>query len=155
MATAFCRVPNSVFVVRQFETDQAFREERGSGREVPGFADMQWSDSIPTMLQAKLIQGFENYDITHAPLRPVDGLNADDQLLIDVRNFQIESDPDLTAEIGFSARIVAKDGHVVASRMFQQTSKIEKLDPPSAVAAFNDAFKSIATELITWTADAL
>jgi hypothetical protein len=30
-----------------------------------------------------------------------------------------------------------------------------KVDPLSAVAAFNDPFDSIATELITWTADAL
>jgi phospholipid/cholesterol/gamma-HCH transport system substrate-binding protein len=123
--------------------------------EPPGFADMQWSDSIPKMLQAKLIQGFENYDIDHAPLRSMDGLEADDQLLIDVRSFQIKSAPDLTAEIGFSARILAKDGHVVASRVFLQSRKFDKLDPTSAVAAFDDAFKSITTDLITWTAAAL
>ena len=121
----------------------------------PAFVDMQWSDSIPKMLQAKLIQGFENYDIDHAPLRSMDGLEADDQLLIDVRTFQIKSDPDFTADIGFSARILAKDGHVVASRVFVQSRKFDKLDPASAVAAFDDAFKSIASELITWTADAL
>jgi phospholipid/cholesterol/gamma-HCH transport system substrate-binding protein len=121
----------------------------------PAFADMQWSDSIPKMLQAKLIQGFENYDIDHAPVRSMDGLEADDQLLIDVRTFQIKSDPDFTADIGFSARILAKDGHVVASRVFVQSRKFDKLDPASAVAAFDDAFKSIASELITWTAGAL
>ena len=123
--------------------------------EPPAFADMQWSDSIPKMLQAKLIQGFENYDIDHAPLRSMDGLEADDQLLIDLRTFQIKSDPDFTAEIGFSARILAKDGHVVASRVFVQHQKFDKLDPASASAAFDDGFKSIATELITWTAGAL
>jgi phospholipid/cholesterol/gamma-HCH transport system substrate-binding protein len=121
----------------------------------PAFADMQWSDSIPKMLQAKLIQGFENYDIDHAPLRSMDGLEADDQILIDVRTFQIKSDPDFTADIGFSARILAKDGHVVASRVFVQSQKFDKLDPASAAVAFDDAFKSIATELITWTAGAL
>ena len=121
----------------------------------PAFADMQWSDSIPKMLQAKLIQGFENYDIDHAPLRSMDGLEADDQLLIDVRTFQIKSDPDFTAEIGFSARILAKDGHVVASRVFVQSQKFDKLDPASCAAAFDDGFRSIATELITWTAGAL
>jgi phospholipid/cholesterol/gamma-HCH transport system substrate-binding protein len=123
--------------------------------EHPAFAEMQWSDSIPKMLQAKLIQGFENYDIEHAPLRSMDGLEADDQLLIDVRTFQIKSDPDLTAEIGFSARILAKDGRVVASRVFVESQKFDKLDPASAAAAFDDGFRRIATELITWTAGAL
>ena len=119
------------------------------------FANVQWADSIPKLLQEKLIQSFENYDIAHAPLRSIDGLEADDQLLIDVRSFEIKTDPDLTAEIGFSAGTLAKNGHVVASRVFQQSRKLDKLDPISAVSAFNDAFESIATELITWTAGAL
>jgi phospholipid/cholesterol/gamma-HCH transport system substrate-binding protein len=123
--------------------------------EPPAFVDAQWSDSIPKMLQAKLIQGFENYDIDHAPLRSIDGLEADDQLLIDVRSFQIKSNPGPTAEISLSARILAKDGQVVASRAFLQSRKFDKLDPTSAAAAFDDAFKSIAIELITWTAGAL
>jgi phospholipid/cholesterol/gamma-HCH transport system substrate-binding protein len=123
--------------------------------EPPGFSDAQWSDSIPKMLQAKLIQGFENYDIDHAPLRSIDGLEADDQLLIDVRNFEIKSNPDPTAEISLSARILAKDGRVVASRVFVLSQKFDKLDPASAATAFDDGFKSIATELITWTAGAL
>jgi phospholipid/cholesterol/gamma-HCH transport system substrate-binding protein len=85
----------------------------------------------------------------------MDGLDADYQLLIDIRNFQIEGDPDASAVIGFSARILAKNGCLVASRVFLQSRKLDKVDPLSAVAAFNDAFDSIATELITWTADAL
>jgi phospholipid/cholesterol/gamma-HCH transport system substrate-binding protein len=124
-------------------------------KDVAGFAEVQWADSLPKLLQAKLIQSFENYDVAHAPLRAMDGLEADYQLLIDLRNFQIKGDPDASAEIGFSARIVAKDGRVVASRLFVENRKLERLDPPSALAAFNDAFASIATELITWTAGAL
>jgi len=121
----------------------------------PEFANVQWADSIPTLLQAKLIQSFENYDVAHAPLRSMDGLEADYQLLINVRSFQIKSDPDASVEIGFSARILAKDGHVVASRLFAESRKLEKTDPASAVAAFDDAFGRAATELITWTATSL
>jgi phospholipid/cholesterol/gamma-HCH transport system substrate-binding protein len=107
------------------------------------------------LLQAKLIQSFENYDIAHAPLRPVDGLDVDDQLLIDIRTFDIKTDPDLTVDIGFAARILAKDGHLVGSRVFQQSRKLDKLDPASAVTAFDGAFAAIATDLVTWTADQL
>ncbi len=60
------------------------------------------------MLQAKLIQSFENYDVAHAPLRSMDGLEADYQLLVDVRSFEIKSDPGASAEIAFSARILAQ-----------------------------------------------
>ncbi|MDB5517332.1 MAG: Mammalian cell entry related protein [Tardiphaga sp.] len=125
------------------------------GTDATGFAEIQWADSIPKLLQAKLIQSFENYDVAHAPLRSMDGLEADYQLLVDVRSFQISGDPAASANIGFSARIVAKDGHVVASRLFAENAKLDKLDPPAAIAAFDDAFGRIATELITWTAGAL
>jgi phospholipid/cholesterol/gamma-HCH transport system substrate-binding protein len=124
-------------------------------KEFPAFSNAQWADSIPKMLQAKLIQSFENYDIAHAPLRSVEAPGAAFQLLVDVRSFHINMDDELTAEIGFSARLLNKDGQVVASRLFQQRRKFDKPDPASAVAAFNDAFGSISTELITWTTNAI
>jgi phospholipid/cholesterol/gamma-HCH transport system substrate-binding protein len=61
----------------------------------------------------------------------------------------------LTAEIGFSARILNKDGQVVASHLFEQRRKLDRPDPAAAAAAFDDAFGSVATELITWTANTL
>jgi phospholipid/cholesterol/gamma-HCH transport system substrate-binding protein len=124
-------------------------------KELPGFASAQWADSIPKMLQVKLIQSFENYDVAHAPLRSVDNPGTTFQLLVDVRSFQINTADELTAEVGFSARILNKDGQVVASRLFEQRRKLDKPDPVSAFAAFNDAFGSIATELIVWTSDAI
>jgi phospholipid/cholesterol/gamma-HCH transport system substrate-binding protein len=124
-------------------------------KELPEFANAQWADSIPKMLQVKLIQSFENYDIAHAPLRSTDTPGTNPQILVDVRSFQINTGTELTAEIGFSARILNKDGQVVASRLFQQRKKLDKPDPASAVAAFDDAFGSIATDLITWTANTL
>ena len=124
-------------------------------KELPEFANAQWADSIPKMLQVKLIQSFENYDIAHAPLRSTDTPGTNPQILVDVRSFQINTGTALTAEIGFSARILNKDGQVVASRLFQQRKKLDKPDPASAVAAFDDAFGSIATDLITWTANTL
>jgi phospholipid/cholesterol/gamma-HCH transport system substrate-binding protein len=124
-------------------------------KELAGFSNAQWADSIPKMLQVKLIQSFENYDVAHAPLRSADNPGTNFQLLVDVRSFQVDTGSDLTADIGFSARILNKDGQVVASRLFQQRRKLDKPDPASAATAFNDAFGSIATELITWTANAL
>jgi phospholipid/cholesterol/gamma-HCH transport system substrate-binding protein len=124
-------------------------------KDLQGFAGAQWADSIPKMLQIKLIQSFENYDVAHAPLRVTDNPGTGSQLVIDIRSFQVNTDSELTAEIGFSARILNKDGQVVASHLFEQSRTLGKPDPASAAAAFDDAFGSIATELITWTANAL
>jgi phospholipid/cholesterol/gamma-HCH transport system substrate-binding protein len=124
-------------------------------KDVPSFADFLWADAIPKLLQARLIEGFENYDIAHAPLRNADVGQADFQLLIDVRRFRIAVDSDPAAEIGLSARIVDKNGKVIASRLFEESQKFDKVEPPAAIAAFNDAFGRIAKDMIAWTVQAL
>jgi phospholipid/cholesterol/gamma-HCH transport system substrate-binding protein len=124
-------------------------------KDYPGFAEVQWADSIPKLLQARLIESFENYDIGHAPLRSTDGVQADDQLVIDVRRFQITTDTEPTADIALSARILDKDGKVVASRLFQQGQKLDKVEPAAAAAAFSDAFGRIAKDVIGWTVGVL
>jgi phospholipid/cholesterol/gamma-HCH transport system substrate-binding protein len=124
-------------------------------KEIPGFADFVWADSIPKLLQARLIESFENYDIDHAPLRTPDIGQADFQLLIDVRRFRIAADSEPAVEIGLSGRIVDKDGKTIASRLFEDSEKLDKLEPAAAVAAFNGAFARIAKDLIAWTVKSL
>ncbi|NEW88016.1 MCE family protein [Rhodopseudomonas sp. WA056] len=126
------------------------------GLEIQAFAGAQWSDSIPKMLQEKLIQSFENYDIAHAPMRPNDAVQPDYQLLTDIRSFQVVGERDnLKAEIAFSGKIIDKDGKLVAARVFQQATTLAKPEPMAAVAAFDKSFDAIAKDLVPWTAQAL
>jgi len=124
-------------------------------QEYPGFAEALWADALPKLVQARLIESFENYDIAHAPLRVADLGQTDFQLLIDVRRFRIAVDSTPTAEIGLSARIVDKNGKVVAARLFEDNQTFDKVEPPPAVAAFDEAFGRIAKEIIAWTVQAL
>ena len=121
----------------------------------PDFAEFMWADSIPKLLQERLIESFENYDIAHAPLRAADIGQTDFQLLIDVRRFQVDSDAQPEAQISLSARILDKNGKVIASRLFEQSQKFDKLEAKPAVAAFDDAFARLAKDLIAWTVQAL
>ena len=113
-----------------------------------------WADCIPKLLQARLIESFENYDIAHAPLRMADIGQTDFQLLIDVRRFRIALESEPAAEIGLSARIVDKNGKVVASRLFEESEKLDNVEPAEAVAAFSEAFGRIAKDMIAWTVQA-
>jgi phospholipid/cholesterol/gamma-HCH transport system substrate-binding protein len=124
-------------------------------KDYPGFADSVWADAIPKLLQARLIESFENYDIAHAPLRVADLGQSDFQLLIDVRGYRISADAGPVAEIGLSARIVDKNGKVVASRLFEDSEKFDKVEPAEAVTAFNAAFGRIAKNMVQWTVHAL
>jgi phospholipid/cholesterol/gamma-HCH transport system substrate-binding protein len=114
------------------------------------FANAQWADTIPRLLQARLIQSFENYDIAHAPLRSADGVEVDYQLLIDVREFQVVAGSTQAAKIAFSARLLNKQGKVVAARVFSASQAVDRIDPLAVVAAFDAAFSGIARELIAW-----
>jgi phospholipid/cholesterol/gamma-HCH transport system substrate-binding protein len=124
-------------------------------RDVPGFAEFLWADAIPKLVQARLIEGFENYDIARAPLRVADIGQTDFQLLIDVRRFRTALDPEPAAEIAFSARIVDKNGKVIASRMFEDGQKVDKVEPAATVAALNVAFDRMARDMIAWTVQTL
>jgi hypothetical protein len=54
-------------------------------------------------------------------------------------------------EIGLSARLVDKNGKVIAAILFEDNQTFEKVEPPAAVAAFDEAFVRIAQEMISWT----
>ena len=65
----------------------------------------------------------------------------------------MDSEP--TAEVGLSARIIDKSGKVLASRLFEESQKFDKVEPTAVVAAFDDAFGRIAKDMIAWTVQAL
>ncbi|MBA2397418.1 MAG: MCE family protein [Bradyrhizobium sp.] len=124
-------------------------------QDYPGFSEAMWADALPKLIQARLIESFENYDIAHAPLRVADIGQTDFQVLIDVRRFRIAVDSRPAAEIGLSARIVDKNGKVVASRLFDESESFEKVAPAEAAAAFSNAFGRIAKDMIAWAVPAL
>ena len=125
-----------------------------AGAGIPGFAEAKWADTLPRLIQARLIESFENYDIAHAPLRMKDVGQTEFQLLIDVRRFRIAIESEPVAEIGLSARIVDKNGKVVASRLFEEREKFANVAPAEATAAFSEAFGRIAKNVIAWTVQA-
>jgi len=67
----------------------------------------------------------------------------------------LDFDAKPAAEIALSARIVDKNGKVVAARLFEESEKFDQVAPPEAVAAFSDAFGRIAKDMIAWTVAAL
>lgn len=119
--------------------------------DVPGFADSQWSDSLPALLQARLQQSFENYDISHAPLRADNTVDSVPRLLIDLRRFEIALGPQPRAMIALSAKIVSSDGQIRAAQLFEEAAPLTTLAPENAAAAFDIAFGALARKLVTWT----
>lgn len=130
----------------------------GAG-ESPPVDSAQWRDNIPKLLQAKLIESFENSNYVAAVARPMEGLNADYQLLIDIRNFQISpagaapaaaaSGP--AAHVEFAAKILGENGRIIGSRTFDVAVPQRLSDTAGAVSALDEAFGKAATDLVLWT----
>ena len=95
---------------------------RADDHTSPGFGKAQWRDNIPKLVQEKIIQSFENAGFLDQVARPMEGMNADRQLAIDIRSFEIASADKATAEIVFTARLMSSDGRIFAARLFQATA---------------------------------
>jgi phospholipid/cholesterol/gamma-HCH transport system substrate-binding protein len=115
-----------------------------------GFGDAQWSDSIPKLVQARLVQAFENFNLERAVTRISPDVSADQQLLLDIRSFQVTTAKGLMAEVALTAKIVSKDGRVLASKIFAQQAPFGELNPATAAAAINQAFGKAATDIVVW-----
>lgn len=125
------------------------------GIDHPSFTGAVWSDSLPKMMQQKIIQSFDNSRYVGAVARPMEGLNADYQLLIEIRNFQIVLSPEKSADVEFAAKIVDDKGRIINTQIFRSTVPADVKDAPTAVAAFDQAFAKTLTELVTWAAKAI
>jgi phospholipid/cholesterol/gamma-HCH transport system substrate-binding protein len=109
----------------------------------------QWSDNVTKLFQAKVIQSFENAGYGRVA-RAADAFTADYQLQIDVRNFQVTTGPEQTANVEFGAKIMG-DGHIIDSRVFRASEPVKTIDAPHVVAALNKAFDEAVTQLVMWT----
>jgi phospholipid/cholesterol/gamma-HCH transport system substrate-binding protein len=117
-----------------------------------GFGNVQWADTVPKLVQAKVIQALENANYVSAVSRPLDALTADYQLLIDIRAFRLAPTPGGAAEVEFGAKVLGSSGRIVASKVFAATASREGTDAAAAVAAVDDAFGKALTQLIPWVA---
>jgi len=113
----------------------------------------QWSDTIPKLLQERIIESFERSNYIGAVARPMEGLAADYQLLIDVRSFQIAGTPAApSARVEFAAKLLGEAGRIVGSRTFEAAVPVKNAGAAGAAAALDEAFGKAVTGLVTWTA---
>jgi len=108
----------------------------------------QWSDTVPLMVQAKLVEAFENTGSTGATAKPGDGLVIDYQLIPDIRRFEIV---DGEAVIEISIKLLGdRTGKVLDSQIFTVRAAARGDDGPAIVEAFDDAFSDLARQVIRW-----
>lgn len=111
-------------------------------------AGAQWSDTVPRMMQAKLVEAFENTGATRATAKPGDGLVIDYQLVGDIRRFEVV---DGLAVIEMSIKLLSdRSGRVRDTRIFTATAAATDRRPEGYVRAFDRAFAVFAGDVVNW-----
>jgi phospholipid/cholesterol/gamma-HCH transport system substrate-binding protein len=117
--------------------------------------DAQWADNLPKLMQARILQSFENAHQLGAVSRPMDQMEGAYRLEIAIRNFQIALSPAPAAVVEFSARVLDDKGKVTGARLFTASVPAKSAQPPDAVAALDAAFSKAAQDLVVWTVGVL
>lgn len=126
---------------------------RQAADEVATLAGAQWSDRLPKLVQARLIQGFENANRVRAVGRPDDRLSTDFLLISTIRAFDIAVGGAPHAEVEIAVKIVAdRRGRILAGKIFRATVPTASTEGAAAAAALDQAFQKAATDIVLWAA---
>lgn len=114
--------------------------------------DAQWGDSLPSLLQARIIQAFENASKLKRVARPGDGVVAQYQLVTDIRMFGLRVTPEgPVAVVELSAKVIGNaDGRIVAAQVFRGQAPASGSSGAAATAALDQASNQVLTALVRW-----
>jgi phospholipid/cholesterol/gamma-HCH transport system substrate-binding protein len=138
----------------EFDTEKILVRRTENG-ELPQPADAHWPDMLPKVVQARIVQSFENAQYMQALGRVPEGTRSDFQLLIDIRSFHVNAGAAVVAEIELAAKIISAEGRMVDARLFRASVPAATLNAEVAAKALNDAFAKVAVEIVTWTCAAI
>jgi phospholipid/cholesterol/gamma-HCH transport system substrate-binding protein len=142
--------PNATLV---YDTQKVLiKTSEGTYTDVEGAI---WADNLPKLMQAKIVQSFENAKQLKAVSRPIDSLEAEYKIEITIRSFQISPTPQPSAVIELAVRLLDAKGAVKDARIFKASEPAQGIEGRQAIDALNKAFVTIARELVIWTAGAV
>lgn len=110
----------------------------------------QWADSLPKLIQARLVESFEQSGRVGAVGTPGEGLFINYSIRLNVRFFGLQTERGRQARVDFGVKILNEsNGRVVASRSFQQTVPAGP-GTEGAVDALDTAFGAATKDLMQW-----
>lgn len=132
-----------------FQTQKIMSRASADGPIALGEA--QWTDVTPKLVQIKLVEGFENAHLGASVSRSFDSGQPDFQLMLDLRRFEVDLF-DKKAVVDLSARLLGKDGKVIAAKLFHGEAPCATRDGEKAADGLSQAFDEAARQIVEWTA---
>ena len=120
------------------------------------FADAEWADSTPVLLQSALLDAFEKSGAVPAVGRDNAGLRADFILETDLRDFTAVYDSPNgppRATVAFTVKLIKiPERKIVAQRVVARQQPAAGTTIPAIVEAFNTALAGAVEETVRWVA---
>ncbi|GGB37116.1 ABC transporter [Roseibium aquae] len=116
------------------------------------FPNVAWADSLPSVVQSKIVETLQNTNRLRGVGMPGDGLLIDYQLQTELRAFELRVGGSSRALVEIAAKLVNdRNGRTVASRVFRVESSAGTTDPDRAVAALNRSADQVFSQIAEWT----
>lgn len=118
------------------------------------FADAAWTDRAPLLVQALIIQSFENSGGIGAVARESLALRADYVLQPELRRFEADygAAPVPSAHVRIAVKLVKMpERTIVARQSFDATATAAENRIPAIVDALNAAFHQVMRQMVDWT----
>lgn len=125
---------------------------RVSPSEIQYLADSQWGDTLPRMVQSKLVAAFENSGRLGGVGQPGQGLAIDYQVVAEIRAFEVDTSASDVANVEIFVKILNdRNGTVRAQRGFRASVPVSGTENRDFVAALNNAFAAVGAEIVDWS----
>jgi cholesterol transport system auxiliary component len=119
------------------------------------YADSEWTDRVPAMVETALLASFENSEAVTAIDPESTGLRTDFALKTEIRHFEavgVGSGAPPTAWVAIVARLVAMpQREIIAQALFERRVPAAAEEVPTVVAAFNAAANAVIRDIVEWT----
>ncbi|HEY8564282.1 MAG TPA: ABC-type transport auxiliary lipoprotein family protein [Beijerinckiaceae bacterium] len=139
-------------VVAEPVTVQTFEADRIIVKDPSGAVSFlgggQWADRLPRLVQARLVQTFENASRLKAVSRPGERITADFQLNTEIRAFNIDS---ATGEalVEISAKVVDdRTGRITTARVFSARVPVGAVEAGAAARALDQALSQVLLGIV-------
>lgn len=148
----FQLIVNEPSAVRALETDRIM--VKPGPAQIAYYKDAAWGDRLPRLIQARMVEAFENAGLISAVGSRTDRLDADFELASEVRAFQVEiENGQATARTSLFVKVVDGDnGRVLSSRRFESSSPTSSTNVNEMVVSLNQSFDQVMQDVIPWVA---
>jgi cholesterol transport system auxiliary component len=120
------------------------------------YADSEWTERVPLLVQTALLQSFENSKAINAIDRESPGLRADFILKTELRHFEAVYDSSNGAPeiwVSINVRLVdPTERDIIARTSFERHQRAAANNMPDIIWAFDEALGGVLKDIVVWTA---